>query len=160
MCVCKNANVVGGQSLLLVLQIPAGFERGFASLPPSLQLLFAKGLRQFGKNFYKIKTELLPDKEVVSRTIAIVLKSRKNIRNIPLPPPSPPPPPPLPSPPQSELTEHYYLWKKSPAGLTSRNTRRQRKQTHIRLSRSLMKPNEASPEREFSTSPATMPYTA
>ena len=34
-----------------------------------LQLLFAKGMRQFGKNFYKIKKELLPNKEIVSAIV-------------------------------------------------------------------------------------------
>lgn len=31
-----------------------------------IQVLFAKGMRQFGKNFHKIKKELLPKKEIVS----------------------------------------------------------------------------------------------
>lgn len=31
-----------------------------------IQLLFAKGMRQFGKNFRRIKNELLPNKEIVS----------------------------------------------------------------------------------------------
>ena len=30
------------------------------------QVLFAKGMRQFGKNFYRIKKELLPNTEIVS----------------------------------------------------------------------------------------------
>lgn len=76
-------------------------------------LLFAKGMRQFGKNFHKIKKELLPNKEI------------------------------------HELIEYYYYWKKTNAGISSRNTRKQRKQTHIRMSRSIIKPPEASPEREF-----------
>ena len=33
------------------------------------QVLFGKGMRQFGKNFFKIKQELLPDKEIVRTTL-------------------------------------------------------------------------------------------
>ena len=51
---------------------------------------------------------------------------------------------------QIELVEYYYFWKKTHAGLSSRNTRRQRKQTHIRLCRMMMKQREPTPEREFS----------
>ncbi|XP_019848994.1 PREDICTED: arginine-glutamic acid dipeptide repeats protein-like [Amphimedon queenslandica] len=75
-------------------------------------LLFAKGMRQFGKNFRKIKNELLPNKEI------------------------------------TELIEYYYYWKKTTAGLSSRNTRKQRKQFHIRMSRAMMKPEDKSPEPE------------
>ena len=72
----------------------------------------------------------------------------------PLPLPSPLSPLPLPlSLPsltsQKELTEYYYYWKKTNAGLTSRNTRRQRKQSHIRMSKAIFKPQEVTPEREF-----------
>jgi arginine-glutamic acid dipeptide repeat-containing protein len=76
-------------------------------------LLFAKGMRQFGKNFFKIQKELLPKKQI------------------------------------KELAEYYYYWKKTTPGLSSRNTRRQRKQTHIRLCRMMMKPREVTPEREY-----------
>ena len=58
--------------------------------------------------------------------------------------------PPLFLPHQRELAEYYYHWKKTTPGLTSRNTRRQRKQTHIRLSRMMMKSREITPEREYS----------
>jgi arginine-glutamic acid dipeptide repeat-containing protein len=80
-------------------------------------LLFAKGMRQFGKNFRKIKKELLPNKEIY------------------------------------QLIEYYYYWKKTTAGLSSRSTRKQRKQFHIRMCRSMLKGgdnNNTSPEREFS----------
>jgi arginine-glutamic acid dipeptide repeat-containing protein len=79
-------------------------------------LLFAKGMRQFGKNFRKIKKELLPNKEIY------------------------------------QLIEYYYYWKKTTAGLSSRSTRKQRKQFHIRMCRSMLKGgdnNNTSPEREF-----------
>jgi len=68
----------------------------------------------------------------------------------PVSPSSPPLPSPPPSPSQPELVEYYYYWKKTSAGLTSRNTRRQRKMAHIRLGRALLKPPEPTPEREFS----------
>eukprot|EP00731_Ephydatia_muelleri_P015494 Em0008g1214a len=77
-------------------------------------LLFAKGMRQFGKNFYRIKKELLPGVEIC------------------------------------ELISYYYLWKKTNAGLSSRTTRRQRKQTHIRLGRAHQKTlPDSPPKREF-----------
>jgi arginine-glutamic acid dipeptide repeat-containing protein len=76
-------------------------------------VLFAKGMRQFGKNFFKIQKELLPKKKI------------------------------------RELAEYYYHWKKTTPGLSSRNTRRQRKQTHIRLCRTMMKTREITPEREY-----------
>ncbi len=72
--------------------------------------------------------------------------------SLPLSSPHPPPSSPLLllSPLQEELVDYYYYWKKTNAGVTSRNTRRQRKMTHIRLSRTLLKPREVTPEREFS----------
>jgi len=37
------------------------------SLCETLQKRFIKGLRQFGKNFFRIRKELLPNKETVRR---------------------------------------------------------------------------------------------
>ena len=51
---------------------------------------------------------------------------------------------------QNELAEYYYHWKKTNPGLSSRNTRRQRKNAHIQLSKMMMKPREVTPEREYS----------
>ncbi len=51
---------------------------------------------------------------------------------------------------QGDLVEYYYYWKKTNAGLTSRNTRRQRKMAHIRMVKTLLKPPETTPEREYS----------
>ena len=57
----------------------------------------------------------------------------------------------LPLPTQCELISYYYLWKKTNVGLSSRTTRRQRKQTHIRLGRANQKTVlESPPKREFS----------
>jgi len=60
------------------------------------QKRFVKGLRLYGKNFFRIKKELLPHKET------------------------------------GELIEFYYLWKKTPGAIPSRNHRRHRRQSVLR----------------------------
>ena len=50
---------------------------------------------------------------------------------------------------QPQLTDYYYYWKKTSAGLSSRSTRRQRKQAHIRMSRAAVKLREVCSDREY-----------
>ena len=50
-----------------------------------VQKKFVKGLRQHGKNFFKIRAELLPEKQTVSKIIYIlciikVLKHKELVR--------------------------------------------------------------------------------
>lgn len=79
---------------------------------------FIKGLRQFGKNFFRIHTDLLPHKETVSTLRRINdgddddgLKHTNIHTHVSL---------------QPELVEFYYLWKKTPGANNNRPHRRRR----------------------------------
>lgn len=68
---------------------------------------FVKGLRQFGKNFFRIRKDLLPHRDTVSGFIEgdFYIHVCGN---------------------QPELVEFYYLWKKTPGANNNRPHRRRR----------------------------------
>lgn len=68
---------------------------------------FVKGLRQFGKNFFRIRKDLLPHRDTVSGFIegSFYIYVCGN---------------------QPELVEFYYLWKKTPGANNNRPHRRRR----------------------------------
>ncbi|KAG8191260.1 hypothetical protein JTE90_003272 [Oedothorax gibbosus] len=92
--------------------IPPGIEKKWLE---EEQKRFVKGLRQYGKNFHKIRKELLPHKET------------------------------------ADLVEFYYLWKKSPAAVTSRTHRRNRRSNTLRRIKPspIKQPNRQTPINEL-----------